>query len=100
MPPALGGGFVTHGLAAVGDADRRARDGLVRGEVGAREQPAALGDPVAHRRRDVAGVERRRPFGGEPLERVGQRRVAVDVADARRAPGRHEVRARLGRRGA
>ena len=81
MPPALGGGFGQHGLAAVGDADRLARDGLVGGEVGAREQAAALGDPVADRLGDVAGVERRRPLGGEPLERVGQRRVAVHVAD-------------------
>ena len=88
-----------HRLAAVGDADRLTLDGRVGGEVGAREHPAALGHPVAHRRGDVAGVERRRPFGGEPLERVGQRGVPEHVADQRRAPLGHEQRARLRRGG-
>ena len=99
IPPALGGGFVTTVWPAVGDLHGRARDRLVRGQVGGGQQPAALGDPGAHRGRQVAGVERRRPLRTQPLERVGERRIAVHVADARRPPGRHEVRPRLGGRG-
>ena len=84
-----------HRPPPVGGADGLARDGGVGGEVRARQEPAALAHPVAHGGRDVAGVERRGTVGGEPLERVGERGVAVDVALGRGTPRGHEVRPRL-----
>ncbi len=87
------------GQPAVADPHRRARDRRVGGEVLTGQQPAARADPVRHRRGDRAGVERRRALGGEQLERVGERRVAVDLADPQRHARGHQQGARLrGRR--
>jgi hypothetical protein len=84
-----------HLAAAVSDAHRLARDRLVGRQVGAAERPAVLLHPLDHGRGELAGVERRRALRAEALERLRERRVAVDLPEQVRTSLGHEQRARL-----
>ena len=79
--------------------DRGAGHDLVGGEVLRGDDAAARGEPVDDRRPDVARVERRRPLRAQPLERIGELRLADDVAGSDDPSVGREQRGALGRRG-
>src|ERR671939_41864 len=96
MPPALGGGFVStvRPRYATFTGSRGTAAEPARAPPG--ERPAARAHPVRDRGADVARIERLRAVAAEPLQRVGELRIAQHLPLPRRPALRPVQRARLG----